>query len=359
MKRQYWAIPLHLLFWLISYWVFLISFAVNKSFVEIIDGVKEARVEFQYLYLPVLFFLLTKALIFYGNERFLLPRFLQKRLRLSYLLQLTLLVVSAHLLEWGLNSISLSLDLEGRPRTSLIIQPLNSLFSLVYLGLSTAYVLSKNQLRNEQLQQALIQEKLSTELRFLKAQINPHFLFNTLNNLFALAEKSEQRPLAEGISELSNLMRYMLHEANADRVPLSREVAYLQSVIELQQLRLDEGDDVLISLQLDGDFSRQEIAPLILIPFVENAFKHGIYLQESSFIKIQLSATEQQIHFRLINSKFMQQLNDLQESSGIGLENVKRRLALIYPNQHQLRIEERNDTFEVELILSTNEGSFK
>jgi len=347
------------LFWLISYWVFLVSFAVNKSLVEIIDGVKEVRVEFQYLYWPVLFFLLTKALIFYGNERFLLPDFLQKQKRWSYLLQLAFLVVLAHLLEWGFNSISFTLDLEGRPRNSLIVLPLNLLFSMIYLGLSSAFVLGKKQLRNEQLQQVLIQEKLTTELRFLKAQINPHFLFNTLNNLFALAEKSEQRPLAEGISELANLMRYMLHEANADRVPLAREVAFLQSVIELQQLRLDEEDDVLISLQLDGDYSRHEIAPLILIPFVENAFKHGIYLQESSFIKIQLSASEQQIHFRLINSKFKQQLNELQESSGIGLENVKRRLELIYPDRHQLRIEERNDTFEVELILSTSTRTYK
>ena len=172
-----------------------------------------------------------------------------------------------------------------------------------------------------------------------------------MNNLFALAEKSGERPLAEGISELSNLMRYMLHEANADRVPLSREIAYLQSVIELQQLRLDEEDDVLISLNVQGDYAGQEIAPLILIPFVENAFKHGIYLQESSFIKISLRIDEEQIFFHLINSKFEQQLNELQESSGIGLENVKRRLSLIYPDTHHLQIDNRSDTFEVKLTL--------
>lgn len=351
MKRPFWEIPLHIGFWLVSYWIFLVSFAVNRSLVEIVDGVKEVRIEFYYLYWPVLFFLVTKAIVFYLNSLLLFPKLLQKRRYLHYVLELLLLLLAAHLMEWGLNSLNFELDLAERPRRALIITPLNILFSLIYLGLSSAYVLGKNYLHNEKQKQALLQEKLSAELQFLKAQVNPHFLFNTLNNLFALAEKSGEQSLAEGISELSNLMRYMLHEANADRVPLSREIAYLQSVIELQQLRLDENDDVLISLNIEGDYSRQEIAPLILIPFVENAFKHGIYLQESSFIKINLQADAQQIVFHLINSKFEQQLNDLQESSGIGLENVRRRLALIYPDSHDLQIINGNDTFEVKLTL--------
>lgn len=351
MKRPFWEIPLHIGFWLVSYWIFLVSFAVNRSLLEIIDGVKEARIEFYYLYWPVLFFLITKAAVFYFNSHLFFPQFLQKRQYAYYATQLLLLLLAAHLIEWGLNSLNFDLDLADRPRRSLIIPPLNILFSLIYLGLSSAYVLGKNYLHNEKQKQALLQEKLSAELQFLKAQINPHFLFNTLNNLFALAEKSGERPLAEGISELSNLMRYMLHEANADRVPLSREIAYLQSVIELQQLRLDENDDVLISLNIEGDYSKHEIAPLILIPFVENAFKHGIYLQESSFIKINLKVDAQQIIFHLSNSKFEQQLNDLQESSGIGLENVRRRLALIYPERHDLQINNGNDTFDVKLTL--------
>lgn len=356
MKRQFWEIPLHIGFWLVGFWIFLVSFAVNRSLVEIVDGVKEVRVEFHYLYWPVLFFMVTKALIFYGNSLRFFPRFLQKRHYPSYIFQLLLLLLASHLIEWGFNSLKVNFDLAERPRISLIITPLNVLFSLIFLGLSSAYVLGKNYLHNEKLRQTLLQEKLSTELQFLKAQINPHFLFNTLNNLFALAEKSGERSLAEGISELSNLMRYMLHEANADRVPLSREIAYLQSVIELQQLRLDEEDDVLISLNVQGDYAGQEIAPLILIPFVENAFKHGIYLQESSFIKISLRIEEEQILFHLINSKFEQQLNELQESSGIGLENVKRRLSLIYPDAHHLQIDNRRDTFEVKLTLFTGKN---
>lgn len=352
MKRSIWEIPLHIGFWLISYWIFLVSFAVNRSLVEIVDGVKEVRIEFYYLYWPVLIFLITKALVFYLNSLLFFPSFLQKRQYLQYALQLLLLLLAAHLAEMGLNCLTFDLDLAEEPRISLIITPLNILFSLIYLGLSSAYVLGKNYLHNERQKQALRQEKLKAELQFLKAQINPHFLFNTLNNLFAMAEKSGKRSLAEGISELSNLMRYMLHEANADRVPLSREIAYLQSVIELQQLRLDENDDVLISLNIEGDHSKHEIAPLILIPFVENAFKHGIYLQESSFIKINLQVDTQEIVFHLINSKFEQQLNDLQEeSSGIGLENVRRRLALIYPDSHDLQIINGNDTFEVKLSL--------
>lgn len=351
-----WAIKealAHLLFWLISYWIFLVSFAVSKSQVEIINGMREVRVEVHYLYLPILFFLLTKALVFYGNLSFLFPKFLQKKERLRYIIELFLLILLAHVLEWGLSRFSFVVGLDETRRSFLIAPPLNMLFSLIFWGLSTAYVLGKNYLRNERLQQALRQEKLSAELQFLKAQINPHFLFNTLNNLFAMAEKSQQQPLAEGISELANLMRYMLHEANADRVPLAREIAYMQSVIELQQLRLDEEDDVLISLNVEGNVTQQEIAPLLLIPFVENAFKHGIYLQASSYIKINLKTDGKQIYFHLINSKFDQQLNELQDSSGIGLENVKRRLALIYPDQHDLQIENRSDTFEVKLVIST------
>ena len=221
----------------------------------------------------------------------------------------------------------------------------------LYLGLSVAYRLGKNYLKDEQLKQQLREETLAAELRFLKSQINPHFLFNTLNNLFALAERRDQPELSQGIAELANLMRYMLYDCQAERVPLEKEIRFLQSLIEIQQLRLDENDAVVIGLNIRGDYHGRTIAPLLLIPFVENAFKHGIAPPHSSVIRIDFEIMEEKLYFRVNNPVFAGLENELAQSPGIGLKNVRRRLALLYPERHELHIEEKEGSFMVTLEL--------
>ena len=228
---------------------------------------------------------------------------------------------------------------------------LNALFFVCYYGVSTAYSLSKNWWENEKKRQQAEKEKLNAELNYLKSQINPHFFFNTLNNLYALSERQQNTDLSAGIAGLSDLMRYMLYDAKADYVPLEKEIAHIKSTIEVHQLRYDENDDYTISFNVDRKLKNKKVAPLIFAPFVENAFKHGIEIGKPSFIKINLSATENGVDFEVVNSNFNKAKNEHQHV-GIGLKNVKRRLQLIYPKRHLLTIENNSKLFKINLKLT-------
>jgi sensor histidine kinase YesM len=220
---------------------------------------------------------------------------------------------------------------------------------LFYLACSFAYAFTMEWYKNNQLKNQLVQEQLSTELNYLKSQINPHFLFNTLNNLYSIAQEKKVPELEEGIGELSNLMRYMLYESNTPKVPLSKEISNLESFIEIQKLRIDE-DEILVNFQVNGSVHDSEIAPMILIPFVENAFKHGISFGKSSIIHILLEVTDIAISFKVKN-KIHRESNMKDRNSGIGLENVKRRLQLIYPDHHILSIDENEEYYWIDLKI--------
>lgn len=188
---------------------------------------------------------------------------------------------------------------------------------------------------------------LRTELNFLRSQISPHFMFNVLNNLVALARKKSDS-LEPAIMNLSQLMRYMLYESDDNLVPLTREVEYLKNYIDLQLLRF--GDSVKVTMNINGNPGLITIEPMLLIPFVENAFKHGTGMLDEPVILISVDISEAAIQFRVINS-----VSDLDDSkdkgSGIGLVNVQRRLAILYPDKHELRIFERDNSFIIELTI--------
>ncbi|KAA9347855.1 sensor histidine kinase [Larkinella humicola] len=192
------------------------------------------------------------------------------------------------------------------------------------------------------------QEKLSTELSYLKAQINPHFLFNTLNSIYSLAiEKSDKT--ADAVVKLSSLMRYVIRDAGSHEVPLAKEVAYISDYIALQQLRLD--DTVQIEYAVSGFFNGKQIAPLILISFIENAFKYGVNPEEKSIIHITISLNENTLRLYVFNKKVRLYHND-EASGGIGIDNTKARLKLVYPNQHVLTINDNPTGFAVDLTLN-------
>ena len=179
-------------------------------------------------------------------------------------------------------------------------------------------------------------------------------MFNTLNNLFSIAQKHEVTELSTGINELSNLMRYMLYESNVEFVSLKKEVKHIESYIGIQRLRHDEEDDLIITFDKKGDFGNAKIAPMILLPFVENAFKHGFSLNESSIINLTLNVSDSTLFFRVKNKAFKHhKFSDT--SSGIGLENVTRRLNIIYPKGHSLKIVEVEGYFIAELNISLND----
>ena len=193
-------------------------------------------------------------------------------------------------------------------------------------------------------------DKIKAELSLLKTQINPHFFFNTLNNLYGLAvEKSDQAP--DMILKLSDMMRYTIYEGKAEYVALEDEVAYLEDYIDLHKIRYQK--KVEISFQKDLQHPHK-IATLLLIVLLENAFKHGVEsLAENAFITLSLSTTPQSIRFSMSNNY---EPNG-KEGGGIGMENLKKRLALIYPNQHQLEITKTENTYTVNLAIDTYEVS--
>ncbi|MBT8219331.1 MAG: histidine kinase, partial [Bacteroidia bacterium] len=230
----------------------------------------------------------------------------------------------------------------------------NQIFTFVgMLGASSAATLLKiatEWLRHQRDVQVLETQTMQSELNFLKTQINPHFLFNTLNNLYALTlKKSDKAP--EIVVKLSEMMRYMLYECNERRVPLTKEVNYLKNYLDLEKLR--QGDDVRIKFQVHGEITDQQIAPLLFIPFLENSFKHGITnTLHEGYVNILLDAEEDHIRFEIENSKpETMPAETHKKSGGIGLKNVRRRLNLMYPNKHDLNIKDTPRSYGITLDL--------
>ncbi|GET34963.1 histidine kinase [Prolixibacter bellariivorans] len=228
---------------------------------------------------------------------------------------------------------------------------LQTLFVFTYTGLSFLVRFTIFWFHDQQLKMELMNEKRAGELALLRAQVNPHFLFNTLNNLYSLALQSSDK-VAVGLARLSEIMRYMLKESDTDKVSLDREINYLQSFIELQKLRFR--DPGFVAVEISGDFSGKVIAPMLLIPFIENAFKHGNKDAPSPGIIIKLGIEQQTF--------LLQVTNDYKEKSdtptnnglnGIGLDNVKKRLELLYKNKYRLEINKKRDEkkFEVRLTI--------
>ncbi len=193
-------------------------------------------------------------------------------------------------------------------------------------------------------------EKLYAELNFLRAQINPHFLFNTLNNLYYLAY-SKSDNTTEVISRLSQMMRYMIYESNHEKVLLSKEIEYMQNYISLEQLRLN--NEVPIQFTIEGEPENIWVAPLIFITFLENAFKHGVSNKNTgAWVNILIRMNGKQCTYRVENSKQPVATDSKEGKSGIGLQNVQRRLELSYPNQYQLKAEDKPDRYTVQLDIT-------
>jgi LytS/YehU family sensor histidine kinase len=193
----------------------------------------------------------------------------------------------------------------------------------------------------------LIKERQAGEIALLRSQVNPHFLFNTLNNIYSLVyNKSDEAP--EAVMKLSSIMRYMLYDSNTDVVDVIKEVEYLNSFIELQQLRiLQKG---FVEIQVNGSMENRRIAPMLLIPFVENAFKHGDK-NHAPGINIQLNMEPDRLVFTVENYTKVNGHTSVDESGGFGLENIKRRLGLLYHEKHELKINKFEDKYKVELTI--------
>lgn len=237
----------------------------------------------------------------------------------------------------------------GPPMNARDLQKIDVISIFLYITILAMSMAIQIRLRLRATEQRALQaeaDKANAELSFLKAQINPHFLFNTLNNIYSLAaSKSDNTP--ESILKLSNIMRYVTDDVQEEFVPLENEVEFISDYIDLQRMRL--GDKMNVSFIVSGKITGKKIAPLILMTFIENVFKYGISNREPSVIDIQLTADDKVIRFYCSNKLYETQRNI--ESTGIGIENTRQRLEHLYAEKYELLIDKANDRFTVQLVL--------
>lgn len=228
---------------------------------------------------------------------------------------------------------------------------LHTFITNVWIGFSVIYsVIQYVSESHKRLREMAIQ-KTKVELSALKAQINPHFLFNVLNNLYGTAIVEDSPKTAEGIQQLSSIMRHVVEGTKNERISAEKEVQFLYDFVELNKMRIPKRDNIRININIDWDEQPTQIAPLLVIPYIENAFKYGISITQESFIDLNFKIKDQQLLFSCRNS-VIKQFDKLEVGTSTGLENTKRRLMLNYPHKHSLRISNENNIFEVSLEVN-------
>mgnify|MGYP001546449403 FL=1 len=281
--------------------------------------------------------------LFYLNSLVLIPRLLPRKKIGAYIFSVEGLFIAVLVI---LPLIPSESGQRGFHRESFFL-----VFPYLFIwAMSTAYRFVSDRVKTEQLLKDRENENLKTELSFLRSQVSPHFLFNVLNNMVAMARLKSDL-LEPSLIRLSGLMRYMLYESDEAKVPLSREVEYVNSYIELQRIRYAKSLTIIAELDL-GD--NQLIEPMLLIPFIENAFKHGTGIIGNPVIEISLKISEGLIDFRVKNKYVAGTGEAKDKTSGIGLANVMRRLNLLYDQKHILSINRENGWFAVSLQIKLN-----
>lgn len=293
--------------------------------------------------LSLLYFLINVGL-FYFNVFVLHPKFLNKKKWLLYIVSIIISIALVYILQ-------LFILHHFYPETEQLKQ--GKIFTRIISSviLSMLYSLVRDKLMYEKEQRKRQAEQVAYELKFLRSQINPHFLFNVLTNLVSLARKKSDQ-LEPSLIMLSDLMRYMLHDSVGKKIPLTDEINYLKSYIELQKLRFGDDIKIISHFDVNGKEESLTIEPMLLIPFVENAFKHGTGWIEDPFIHIRLMTVNNQLMFDIKN-KCSETTDTGYPDSGIGLANVSSRLNILYPNTHTLTIDKMDNIFHVQLTISS------
>ncbi|WP_396189284.1 sensor histidine kinase [Flavobacterium sp.] len=307
------------------------------------------RTNHNYLFL-VTVGLLDNMLIFYGISKFIIPNlFTHLNIRKS----INILLIGYFVITI-LESIFDYIVIGSFKNEPLYLWELffsNLIINFAFVVAGSLYGFSVGWFKNEKQKKELQKENLKAELAFLKAQVNPHFLFNVLNMAYSSASKSNDEKTAEIISELASLMRYMLYESNVLLIAIEKEIEYINNYVLLQKKRLSK--EVLPNIVFNCHMNNEKlvsIAPMLLIPFVENAFKHGIRMGKETFIEIDISVDNKSLVFKVKNS-IAKRENTTEKIGGIGLSNVKKRLELLYPNKYELSIKENAKFFDINLNI--------
>ena len=314
------------------------------------------------------------AVLFYLNSRFLMPKLIDKDKYIFYFSSLVLLVIAAAGILYLLNvhikpfgdvmpagkgfRSGINPDFIDHPNgriqsdsvifTRSVMRNFSSVVAILLL--SIVYRMFSQKLAKEKREAALHHEHLLSEMKFLKSQVNPHFLFNALNNIYALVHLKNDRAPAM-LMKLSDMLRYMLYECNDEKVTLEKEITYITNYIEMQQLKTEQEQNIVT--HFDEVDNTALIPPLLLIPFIENSFKHSrIEDVKTGWVSMHLHSSDKNTLFRISNNiPEVPIVKD--ETGGIGLENVRRRLELLYPDKYELKIDENSKEFTVTLNIFT------
>lgn len=328
------TLPYHILFWSILYVLWIIFFQ-NHSFTI----VRTMTVQFCYL--------IFITADFYVVNYFFSSRILKKSWPLFIAVSVLAIALSSLLRALLASFMNLHFFLPGQPQllfSDLLLSSFVNIFIWVLIVSAGKMLIDRFQ---GQRYLALVEkEKAMNELNFLKAQVNPHFLFNSLNSIYGYIDKKNQTARSI-LLQFSEMLRYQLYDCNADRVSLSKEIAYLRNYIALQQYRKEES--LVVDFQSDASLNDCEIIPLLLVVFVENAFKYvSNFDEKENRISISLARNNGQLNFVAFNTT-EQRINNT--NGGIGLSNARRRLEILYPGRHELEIQRGNETFEIRLKI--------
>ncbi|MDQ6481119.1 histidine kinase [Dyadobacter sp. LHD-138] len=325
-----------------AYWIFITGFFIYEKRYLIY------KASMPYFVICVTARILLLILVAYLNLNYFLPKYLLKKRYYQYFTAVILSILG-YLFVQCLFDFYLYGYVIGPMRNSNWIETLSYNFfsTLWYLGLMLALKLSIDWYAQQRILQKITVEKLQAEVNFLRSQVNPHFLFNVLNNLYALTlKKSDLAP--EVVLKLSEMMEYMLYDSDGSKVLLQKEIGYLNTYIALEKIRFSDHSDII--LNVSGDINGQEIAPLLLLPLIENAMKHGVSQQTTrGWLHGKLHVTKSSVRLTVENSKPGTRAGH--SKGGIGLDNLRQRLELLYPAKHTLAIEDKGNSFSADLQI--------
>ena len=287
------------------------------------------------------------AALIYSNLLVFIPKYAQQKKIVGYIFLLSV-TLGLYVLSKNAHDVYLNGYVLGdESRRSLFYNTYyNFSIALFYLAFSVALFLSKAWYFQRELIRKMEVEKLSSELEYLKAQINPHFVFNSINTIYFQIDKQNIQA-RESLSAFSEMLRYQLYECNGHEIAIEKEVMYLKNYVELQRMRKDKNYN--ISLVVEEDLKGFTISPLLLIPFVENAFKHVSHYPHQNHVRIAIGKHKNNFEFSVFNTK--ETKATMNGHTGIGLKNAKRRLELLYKDRHKLLIDNGTDSYEVNLSL--------
>jgi two-component system LytT family sensor kinase len=320
----------HVLLWIV-YYVFWISLYLNYY-------------ELPKLVLNVTVYFIFQATGFYATAYYLFPRFLNRQKFVTFFILFGMLTIGLALVQAYF--LYLSVPVRTEYTTYFSLTKFSFMGIVMMVGLLSAAKLIFEKIRTERANRLRDKQRLESELQFLKAQVNPHFLFNAINSIYFLIKKNPDQA-AETLIKLSDLLRFQLYDCSDEKIAIEKELGYLHNFIALEKIR--KGEKIKVHIEQHGNLSGFELSPFLLMPFVENAFKHVSTGEKENVISIILERENNTLTARIENTT---EKKVAQVVGGIGLQNVRRRLELLYPGSHKLDIDENDSEYAVHLSLT-------